>query len=106
MRDVSQLEWLELISKDSAAVIIDARTPAEWAEGSLENAILMDVLEPETFYNTATQLDSSKNYYVYCRSGKRSVTACEILEAEGNKNTFNLLGGWLAWTGPKVIPNL
>lgn len=104
MKDINQTEWLELISNDNTAVIIDARTPKEWTEGIIENAILMDVLEPEAFEKKVSQLDKSKNYYVYCRSGKRSVKACQILEAAGNKQTYNLLGGWLAWEGPKVIP--
>lgn len=104
MRDINQTEWLELISNDKNAVIIDARTPKEWAEGIIENAILMDVLEPESFEKNADELDKSKNYYVYCRSGKRSVRACQILEAKGHTQTYNLLGGWLAWEGPKVTP--
>jgi len=34
---------------------------------------------------------------VHCRSGKRSMTACLILESLGFKNTKNLEGGMLAW---------
>lgn len=33
----------------------------------------------------------------YCRSGQRSQTACTMLEHMGFKNTYNLVGGVLAW---------
>ena len=51
------------------------------------------------------KLDTTKNYYVYCRSGVRSVTACQILESLGIKNTFNLLGGIMSWEHKVVPPN-
>jgi rhodanese-related sulfurtransferase len=50
-------------------------------------------------------LEKEKNYYVYCRSGIRSVTACKILESAGVEITFNLLGGILDWAGDKVSPD-
>ncbi len=104
MRDINQVEWRKLIANDQKAVIIDARRPDEWVDGVIENALLMNVLELEHFEKEVSQLEKEKNYYVYCRSGKRSVRACQILEDNEIKNTFNLLGGWLAWDGTKVIP--
>ena len=50
------------------------------------------------------KLDKDKNYYVYCKSGVRSVTACQILESLGIKNTFNLLGGFTSWQDKIVAP--
>jgi rhodanese-related sulfurtransferase len=38
-----------------------------------------------------------ENYYVYCRSGKRSYAACEIMKEFGFNNVFNLDGGFLKW---------
>jgi rhodanese-related sulfurtransferase len=46
-------------------------------------------------------LDKSKNYYVYCHSGARSVQACQIMETFGFNNLSNLLGGISEWTGSK-----
>ena len=34
---------------------------------------------------------------VYCRSGRRSMLACQILDQMGFKDTYNLEGGILAW---------
>ena len=105
MRNVNQTEWRELVANDSKAVIIDARTPLEWEDGIIENARLLNVLERESFREIAMLLEKEKNYYVYCRSGVRSVTACKILESAGVEITFNLLGGILDWAGEKVSPD-
>ncbi|WP_456442000.1 rhodanese-like domain-containing protein [Psychroserpens sp.] len=104
MRNINQTEWQELIANDSTATIIDARTPRESAEGIIENAMVMDIMDFKGFQQKASQLDSNKNYYVYCRSGVRSLNACNALEELGLDKTYNLLGGILAWKGEIVIP--
>jgi rhodanese-related sulfurtransferase len=38
-----------------------------------------------------------KEVIVYCRSGRRSMLACQILDQMGFKDTYNLEGGILAW---------
>jgi len=104
MRNINQIEWRELVANDQSAVIIDTRTLIEWKDGILENAILMDVFESESFQVNSRQLEKEKNYYVYCRSGQRSQRACQVLEALGVANTFNLSGGILEWNGNIVMP--
>jgi len=105
MRDITQEEFRELIVNDQSAIILDARGPDEWVMGVIdENVVMMNVLDREMFKAKVLELESNKNYYVYCRSGNRSVSACQILEAAGIENTYNLLGGMLAWEGTTVIP--
>lgn len=104
MRNVNQTEWLKLLANDENAVIIDARTPRECAEGIIENAIMIDFLDTKTFLTEIEKLDKNKSYYVYCRSGNRSGQACQLLERLGIENTYNLLGGILDWTEKTVIP--
>ncbi|VAW12208.1 Protein containing rhodanese-like domain [hydrothermal vent metagenome] len=106
MKNITQEEWVDLITKDDKAVLIDTRTPNEWTEGIQENAILMDVLQPVKFEQATQALDKDKNYYVYCRSGQRSMNACRLLESAGIKTTFNLLGGMTMWKGRTVVPEL
>jgi rhodanese-related sulfurtransferase len=45
------------------------------------------------------KLEKDTDYYVYCRSGKRSEMACQLMERAGIESTFNLQGGILDWTG-------
>ena len=104
MRNITQEEWRASIEKDNNAVIIDSRTPSEWTAGVIENSILMNINDPQSFMDDANKLDKDKNYYVYCRSGVRSVTACSVLESIGITTTYSLLGGISAWKGKKIIP--
>jgi len=106
MKNITQKEWRELIVNDDNAVIIDTRTSQECEAGIIENALMMNIMDFNDFQRKASQLDSNKNYYVYCRSGVRSITACNALEALGLDTTYNLLGGILEWNGKIVIPKI
>jgi phage shock protein E len=63
-------------------VIIDVRTPAEFAEGHVEGSINLD-LESGQFEAELPNLDPAQPYIVYCRSGRRSGVAVEIMKASG-----------------------
>jgi rhodanese-related sulfurtransferase len=78
-------------------VILDVRTPAETAKGKIAGAIEIDVRSAD-FKEKIKELDQEKTYLVYCRSGKRSAAACNILEKEGFKEMYNLLGGYLEYS--------
>ncbi|HIC30284.1 MAG TPA: rhodanese-like domain-containing protein [Flavobacteriaceae bacterium] len=99
MANLSQSEWTEQLNADDNAVILDVRTEAEVAEKKIPNSINIDIYKGQGFVYQVEELDKSKNYYVYCRSGARSAQACNIMNQLGFDNTFNLLGGILEWTG-------
>ena len=102
MEDLTQEEWTSKLAKDDNAVILDVRTDNEVAEGIIENAIHIDIYQGQEFINAIEELDKSKNYYVYCRSGNRSGQACAILDKLGFENAYNLQGGILEWEGDVV----
>ncbi len=79
-------------------VVLDVRTGKEFAEGHLPNAINIDVLDSAVFVQQIQALKKRKQYVVYCRSGKRSMKASEILVNNQFKHIFNMEGGVLAWT--------
>lgn len=80
-----------------------------------EKLHIIDVREPEEFeaFNIGAKLIplgrfqmmdvdelmplKDEEVILHCRSGKRSMTACLILESMGFTNTKNLEGGMLAW---------
>lgn len=99
MANLSQSEWTEQLNADDNAVILDVRTEAEVAEKKIPNSINIDIYKGQGFVYQVEELDKSKNYYVYCRSGARSAQACNIMNQLGFDNTYNLLGGILEWTG-------
>ena len=82
--------------------VLDVRTEAEYKEGHLPGALLMDVNKPD-FKEKVAQLDKSKTYLIYCKLGRRSEKALKILYNAGYKNTYHLKGGYLAWKGQKVL---
>jgi len=99
MQDLTQTQWREQITQDDNALILDVRTDMEVEEGMIPNAQQIDIQNAAGFMDKAKELDASKNYYVYCRSGGRSAQACMILNSLGLPKTYNLLGGMLEWDG-------
>lgn len=80
----------------SGTVVVDVRTPAEYAQGHLPDAVNIDV-ESASFGAEIATLDKSATYAVYCRSGNRSKTAMEQMKAAGLTNVQDLDGGIVAW---------
>lgn len=99
MANLTQEDWKTQLDNDTNAVVLDVRTDAEVAEGIIPNAIQINIYEGQGFIYKLEELDKSKNYYVYCRSGNRSGQACAIMNQLGFKNAYNLVGGILEWQG-------
>ncbi len=102
MKNLTEQEWDASINADENSVIIDVRTPQEWSEGVIENALLLNIFETTDFVEAITKLDVNKNYYIYCRSGARSSQACQVFNNNGIASTYNLIGGIMSWRGKKV----
>jgi len=83
-------------ASEAGVVVLDVRTPAEFAAGHIANAINIDV-EGMTFGGDTSKLDKSATYAVYCQSGRRSGIAVGELKDAGFTNLFELDGGILAW---------
>ena len=104
MKNLTQAEWSSSFTEDNT-LILDVRTPDEWAQGIIENAIMINILDPQSFMAAIEKLDKSKDYYIYCRSGARSEQACQVMNSIGFSETNNLIGGILDWTGKTVMPS-
>lgn len=88
-------EFKEEYSKSKQPVLIDVRTAAEFASGSISNAKNIDVLSLD-FKKQLNSLDMEKEYFLFCRSGNRSGQACSMMAEQGFK-VYNLKGGIGAW---------
>ena len=100
--NLEQQVWIDQLKDDANAVILDVRTEDEFSEGIIPGAINIDIYKGQGFIYAIEELDKSKNYYVYCRSGGRSGQACSIMSQLGFENTYNLLGGIMNWEGEVV----
>jgi rhodanese-related sulfurtransferase len=74
---------------ETATVLIDVRTPEEFAAGHLEGALNYNV-EDGTLESVLKNLDPSANYSVYCRSGRRSALAAQLLNSAGFASVADL----------------
>lgn len=99
MSNLTQEHWTELLVGDKNAVILDVRTPEEFNSGKIPNSINIDIYKGQGFIYLVDDLDKSKNFYVYCRSGARSGQACSVMNQMGIPNAYNLLGGIIEWKG-------
>ena len=76
--------------------LLDVRTQDEFDEGHIAGAMLVDVND-STFVEQAMKvLDKQRPVAVYCRSGRRSARAANLLSGQGCQVT-NLAGGIMAW---------
>ena len=75
-------------SNISGPVIIDVRTPQEFATGSIEGAVNLPLKGlPDSLLNEGMELD--EEVVVYCRSGRRSAEAKTLLKAAGFELVFD-----------------
>ncbi|MCJ8164362.1 rhodanese-like domain-containing protein [Pontibacter sp. E15-1] len=81
--------------KSPKAELLDVRTASEFASGTIPGSKNLDFLSGQ-FQVATRKLDKDKEYYVFCRSGNRSSSACKLLADQGFK-AHNLVGGVGSW---------
>jgi rhodanese-related sulfurtransferase len=94
-------EFSSKLSSTTNAVLIDVRKPEEVAEGKIDGAVNIDYTD-SSFPQKIAELDKSKPYFVYCKSGKRSSDAAQQMEKLGFENIFVLEGGYAQWLEHEV----
>ena len=94
--DVNPKKVYESIINDSNIILLDVRTLDEVLENKIDNSINIDFYS-EDFKKLISNLNRDNTYYVYCRSGRRSMNTVLMMKDLGFKNSFNLEGGILKW---------
>ena len=84
------------LTRDQEIILIDCRKPNEVAQMKLSGATNIDYLGPD-FWDQLERLDPRKTYFVYCRSGRRSIRTCTLMQNGGFSRVYNLDGGLNAW---------
>ncbi len=77
-------------------IIIDVRTPGEYNEGHIKNAVLIDFYKSD-FVPKLEELDKNKRYFIYCRSGSRSGRTLLMMDDLGFKDVYNMQNGINEW---------
>lgn len=95
-RLLKPVEFGEMTLTSPDIPLLDVRTPEEFAEGHIPGAINVDVMEGDFLQKAVAAIPDSKDVALYCRSGRRSADAAELLKGKGY-NVTDLEGGILAW---------
>lgn len=93
---ISLITATELNKVNDQILLIDVRTPGEFASGHIENSINIDY-KADNFKELIGELDPNQEVYVYCKVGGRSGRSAKILRDMGFKNIYDLKGGIIAW---------
>ncbi len=89
-------EFSQKLDQTKDAQLVDVRTPGEFRNGHLKNAMNID-WSADDFADKATALDKDKPVFVYCLSGPRSEGASVKLKEMGFKNIYEMQGGMMKW---------
>lgn len=87
-------ELLERVNDGAQVLLLDVRTKAEVSAGVLAHSVHIPLDQLDDRYS---ELDPEGVWIVYCKSGKRSLTAAEKLASRGFRSVANLAGGVEAW---------
>lgn len=94
---VSPSEAAQVIEDDPAGlVVLDIRTPEEFNEARLANAINVDYYDAD-FADQLDGLDKNDPYVMYCRSGNRSSEAVQTMKDLGFVEVYEIDGGIVNW---------
>lgn len=81
------------------AVVVDVRSPREYAIKRIAGAKLVPLEELEQRYETEIP-ESAGKVFVYCATGERSRLACDFLSRKGYANLYHIRDGLQGWSGP------
>lgn len=103
LKEITPADLSARLSKGEKIVLLDVREPAEWEGGRLENAIHIPM---RRLMGEVGTLDKSAEIVVYCRTGRRSATAIQMMQSMGFEKLQNLQGGitrWAADVDPSIV---
>ncbi len=93
---ISLISPAELNKVNKDILLIDVRTPEEYASGHLENSVNIDY-KADNFKELVAELDTNQDVYVYCKVGGRSNSAAKMMKKMGFKKIYDLEGGIKNW---------
>ena len=101
MQKITPVDAKKIMDTQDDIYILDVRDPDELDEGYIDGSVLIPLDEVAQKAESLLP-DKDKTLLVYCRSGKRSKDAAEILDNLGYKNVYDF-GGILDWPFDLVI---
>ena len=101
MQTISNEQLMSRIDKGTAPLILDVRSPREFADGHVPGAINIPHTALADRLKELTQ-HKGQDVAVYCEAGVRAAVAGEILENSGFENVLHLEGDMRAWRSKRL----
>lgn len=95
-KKVELINAVDLNKVNKGITLIDVRTPEEYKEGHIKNAVNINIYDDD-FITKTVAFDKSKPIYVYCKKGGRSAKAAQKLKEAGFQKIYDLDGGISQW---------
>lgn len=96
IKSINSTELKAMLDAKEELILVDCREQEEWDEGHIEGAKFIPLSQfPELYENELK--DKNANLILQCRSGRRSLNACQFLLGEDFENLTNLEDGILGW---------
>ena len=92
-------DFAKLMERDY--VLVDVRTPEEFAQGALPEAVNISVTDLSFPFEIA-KLNKEKPVMIYCKGGTRSARAAVAMKALGFDEIHELDGGYMAWQAAQL----
>jgi rhodanese-related sulfurtransferase len=86
----------EIVDGVDGVVVLDIRTPEEFAQARLAGAVNIDFYADD-FEDRLAELDRGTDYVLYCRTGNRTSVAREIMRQLGFESVHEIDGGIVNW---------
>ena len=98
--DIESPQAASILKRFPNFVILDIRTPKEFAAGHLKGAKNVDFFGND-FASKIEKLDRKKSYLVHCASGGRSGRSMKIFKDKGFTAIYHLADGYKGWVAAK-----
>ncbi len=98
---INAVDAKKIIDENTDVAIVDVREEDELVEGYIENSILIPLDTVESQVENILK-DKNQTILVYCRSGRRSAMACDVLDSLGYTDVYDF-GGIIDWPFEKVM---
>ena len=99
---ISAQEARQMMIDNPDAIILDVRTPEEFAQGHIPGALLLPVTQIAEQAESVLP-DKDTLILMYCRSGNRTQTAGQLLADMGYSKVYDF-GGLNTWIGDLTVP--
>ena len=94
--NLNAVDSAKFLNENPTVVVLDIRTPAEFIQGHIPNALNIDY-KADNFEMELGKLDRNTTYLMHCRSGRRSSNSFDTFKKLGFKNIVHIDDGILGW---------